>query len=63
MLTKAGKSHNSLVHAPSGRLWLSLFHRIPKGQMIHIPILAGNTDTEIWGEDTGEFKYVKSTNR
>jgi hypothetical protein len=29
--------------------------------MIHIPILAVNTDTEIWGEDAREFKYVKST--
>ncbi|KAJ7896689.1 cytochrome P450 [Mycena olivaceomarginata] len=41
-IDKAGKSHNSLL--------------IPKGQMIHIPILAVNTDTEIWGEDAREFK-------
>ncbi|KAJ6543029.1 cytochrome P450 [Mycena capillaripes] len=39
---KEGKSHDSLP--------------IPKGQMIHIPILAVNTDKEIWGEDAGEFK-------
>ncbi|KAJ7246829.1 cytochrome P450 [Mycena haematopus] len=29
---------------------------IPKGQRIHIPILAINTDKEIWGEDAGEFR-------
>ncbi|KAJ7899843.1 cytochrome P450 [Mycena leptocephala] len=29
---------------------------IPKGQIIHIPILAVNTDKEIWGDDAGEFK-------
>ncbi|KAJ7701307.1 cytochrome P450, partial [Mycena olivaceomarginata] len=40
---KAGKSHGSL------------FVRF-LGQTIHIPILAGNTDTEIWGEDAREFK-------
>ncbi|KAJ7115353.1 cytochrome P450 [Mycena epipterygia] len=33
---KAGKSHDSLL--------------IPKGQMIHIPILAVNRDKEIWGK-------------
>ncbi|KAJ7488422.1 cytochrome P450 [Mycena latifolia] len=37
-----GNSHDSLP--------------IPKGQMIHIPILAVNTDKEIWGEDADEFK-------
>ncbi|KAJ7473951.1 cytochrome P450 [Mycena latifolia] len=37
-----GNSHDSLP--------------IPKGQMIHIPILAVNTDKEIWGEDANEFK-------
>jgi hypothetical protein len=26
--------------------------------MIHIPILAINTDKELWGEDAAEFKYV-----
>jgi hypothetical protein len=31
--------------------------------MIHIPILAGNTDAEIWGEDAREFTYVKSAKR
>ncbi|KAJ7896700.1 cytochrome P450, partial [Mycena olivaceomarginata] len=41
-IDKAGKSHDSLL--------------IPKGQMIHIPILAVNTDTDIWGEDACEFK-------
>ncbi|KAJ7671617.1 cytochrome P450 [Mycena polygramma] len=29
---------------------------IRKGQMIHIPILAVNTDKEIWGPDAAEFK-------
>ncbi|KAJ7230274.1 cytochrome P450 [Mycena pura] len=37
-----GKEHDSLV--------------IPKGQIIHIPILAVNTDKEIWGPDAAEFK-------
>ncbi|KAF7378375.1 hypothetical protein MSAN_00263800 [Mycena sanguinolenta] len=37
-----GNSHDSLP--------------IPKGQRIHIPILAINTDKEIWGEDAGEFR-------
>ncbi|KAJ7430212.1 cytochrome P450 [Mycena galericulata] len=37
-----GKSHESLL--------------IPKGQIIHIPILAVNTDKEIWGEDAMVFK-------
>ncbi|KAJ7770516.1 cytochrome P450 [Mycena metata] len=27
-----------------------------KGQIVHIPILAVNTDKEIWGEDAAEFK-------
>lgn len=26
--------------------------------MIHIPILAVNTDPEIWGQDAAEFKWV-----
>ncbi|KAJ7926750.1 cytochrome P450, partial [Mycena leptocephala] len=39
---REGKSHDSLL--------------IPKGQMMHIPILAVNTDKEIWGEDATEFK-------
>ncbi|KAF7364361.1 hypothetical protein MSAN_01096500 [Mycena sanguinolenta] len=29
---------------------------IPKGQRIHIPVLAINTDKEIWGEDASEFR-------
>ncbi|KAJ7498084.1 cytochrome P450 [Mycena galericulata] len=41
-IDKEGKAHNSLP--------------IPKGQMMHIPILAVNTDKEIWGEDAFEFK-------
>ncbi|KAF8202807.1 cytochrome P450 [Mycena galopus ATCC 62051] len=41
-IDKEGKSHNSLL--------------IPAGQMIHIPILAINTDKDIWGEDAAEFK-------
>ncbi|KAJ7473713.1 cytochrome P450 [Mycena galericulata] len=40
-IDKHGKSHGSLP--------------IPKGQIMHIPISAVNTDTEIWGEDAGEF--------
>lgn len=32
---------------------------IPKGQIMHIPILAVNTDKEIWGDDAAEFKYVE----
>ncbi|KAF7331414.1 Cytochrome P450 [Mycena kentingensis (nom. inval.)] len=39
---KQGNVHSNLV--------------IPKGQMIHIPLLAVNTSTEIWGEDALEFK-------
>ncbi|KAJ7750028.1 hypothetical protein B0H14DRAFT_3166951 [Mycena olivaceomarginata] len=31
-------------------------YAISKGQMIHIPILAINTDKEIWGEDAREFE-------
>jgi cytochrome P450 len=41
-IDKEGKSHDSFP--------------IPKGQLIHIPILAVNTDKEIWGEDAAEFK-------
>ncbi|KAJ7735826.1 cytochrome P450 [Mycena maculata] len=41
-IDKTGKSHDSLP--------------IPKGQIIHIPILAINTDPEIWGEDAAEFR-------
>ncbi|KAJ7343735.1 cytochrome P450 [Mycena albidolilacea] len=41
-IDKEGKAHHSLP--------------IPKGQMIHIPILAINTDKELWGEDAAEFK-------
>ncbi|KAF7364360.1 hypothetical protein MSAN_01096400 [Mycena sanguinolenta] len=37
-----GNSHDSLP--------------IPKGQRIHIPIVAINTDKEIWGEDASEFR-------
>ncbi|KAJ7606355.1 cytochrome P450, partial [Mycena polygramma] len=39
---KAGTLHDSLP--------------LRKGQMIHIPILAVNTDKDIWGEDATEFK-------
>ncbi|KAJ6555951.1 cytochrome P450 [Mycena capillaripes] len=38
----AGKSHDTLF--------------IPKGQIIHLPMLAVNTDPEIWGDDAAEFK-------
>ncbi|KAK7000537.1 cytochrome P450 [Favolaschia claudopus] len=41
-IDKDGKSHDSLA--------------IAKGQMIHVPILAINTDPEIWGDDAAEFK-------
>ncbi|KAJ7241311.1 cytochrome P450 [Mycena haematopus] len=41
-IDKDGNAHDSLP--------------IPKGQRIHIPILAINTDKEIWGEDAGEFR-------
>ncbi|KAJ7447527.1 cytochrome P450 [Mycena galericulata] len=41
-IDKDGKSYNSL--------------HVPKGQTIHIPILAINTDTELWGEDAKEWK-------
>ncbi|KAJ7695885.1 cytochrome P450 [Mycena olivaceomarginata] len=41
-MDKDGISHDSLT--------------IPKGQIIHIPILAINTDREIWGQDATEFK-------
>ncbi|KAJ7120752.1 cytochrome P450 [Mycena crocata] len=37
-----GNSHDSLP--------------IPKGYMLHIPILAVNTDPAIWGSDAAEFK-------
>ncbi|KAJ7442709.1 cytochrome P450 [Mycena galericulata] len=40
-IDKQGKSHGSLP--------------IPKGQVMHIPILAVNTDKEIWGDGAGEF--------
>ncbi|KAJ7659181.1 cytochrome P450 [Mycena polygramma] len=39
---REGKTHSTLL--------------VPKGQMIHIPILAVNTDRDIWGEDATEFK-------
>ncbi|KAJ6455958.1 cytochrome P450 [Mycena vitilis] len=29
---------------------------IPKGQIIHMPILSVNTDPEIWGDDAAEFR-------
>ncbi|KAJ7447787.1 cytochrome P450 [Mycena galericulata] len=41
-IDKEGKAYDSLP--------------IPKGQMMHIPILAVNTDKETWGEDALEFK-------
>ncbi|KAJ7480949.1 cytochrome P450 [Mycena latifolia] len=39
---KTGKAYDSLP--------------IPKGQVMHIPILAVNTDPEIWGPDAREFR-------
>ncbi|KAJ7138856.1 cytochrome P450 [Mycena filopes] len=42
IVDEQGKSHDSLP--------------ISKGQLVHIPILAINTDKEIWGEDAQEFK-------
>ncbi|KAJ6467583.1 cytochrome P450 [Mycena vitilis] len=41
---REGKTHNTLLQV------------VPKGQMVHIPILAVNTDTDIWGGDATEFK-------
>ncbi|KAJ7622150.1 cytochrome P450 [Roridomyces roridus] len=41
-IDKDGKEHYSLP--------------IPQGQIIHIPILAINTDKEIWGDDAEEFR-------
>ncbi|KAJ6512535.1 cytochrome P450 [Mycena sanguinolenta] len=41
-IDKTGKSHDSIP--------------IHKGQIVHIPILAINTDEEIWGHDAAEFK-------
>ncbi|KAJ7452640.1 cytochrome P450 [Mycena latifolia] len=41
-IDKAGNAHDSLP--------------IPKGQVIHLPILALNTDMDIWGPDAGEFR-------
>ncbi|KAJ7676712.1 cytochrome P450 [Mycena polygramma] len=35
---------------------------IPKGQVIHMPILSVNTDPEIWGDDAAEFKPQRWTN-
>ncbi|KAJ7177114.1 cytochrome P450, partial [Mycena filopes] len=40
-IDRQGNSHNTLP--------------ISKGQMIHVPILAVNTDKEIWGADAHEF--------
>ncbi|KAJ7132532.1 cytochrome P450 [Mycena epipterygia] len=45
-IDKAGTSHDTLP--------------IPKGQMIHIPIWAVNTDKEIWGEDPNEFMFSRA---
>ncbi|KAF7333878.1 Cytochrome P450 [Mycena venus] len=41
-IDKDGRSHDSLP--------------IPKGQILHVPIWAINTDKEIWGEDADQFK-------
>ncbi|KAJ6518172.1 cytochrome P450 [Mycena vitilis] len=38
---RLGKTHNTIP--------------IPKGQMLQIPILAVNTDKDIWGQDAAEF--------
>ncbi|KAJ6475991.1 cytochrome P450 [Mycena vitilis] len=35
---------------------------IPKGQVIHMPILSVNTDPEIWGDDAAEFKPERWAN-
>ncbi|KAJ7664256.1 cytochrome P450 [Mycena rosella] len=47
-IDKEGISHDSLP--------------MRKGQMIHIPILAVNTDPEIWGADAAEFKPERWNN-
>ncbi|KAJ7684337.1 cytochrome P450 [Mycena polygramma] len=41
-IDKAGNAHDTLM--------------IPKGQIIHMPILSVNTDPEIWGDDAAEFR-------
>ncbi|KAJ7699206.1 cytochrome P450 [Mycena rosella] len=41
-IDKSGKAHDSLP--------------IRKGQVIHVPILAINTDKNIWGPDAGKFR-------
>jgi cytochrome P450 len=63
---KSGKSYESLPYVPSlhasaildsdAAHCVGFSLRISKGQMIHLPILAINTDPEIWGEDAAEFK-------
>ncbi|KAJ7678518.1 cytochrome P450 [Mycena rosella] len=46
-IDKNGREHDSLLQHS---------RRIPKGQIMHIPILAVNTDKDIWGEDADQFK-------
>jgi hypothetical protein len=40
---------------------LTSVYSIPKGQTIYIPILAINTDKDIWGPDAKEWKCVSVT--
>ncbi|KAJ6477921.1 cytochrome P450, partial [Mycena vitilis] len=47
-IDKTGEAHDTL--------------HIPKGQVIHVPILSVNTDAEIWGADAAEFKPERWTN-
>lgn len=43
-------------HRTQGHMfWL---HRVKKGTMVLIPILAVNRDKSIWGQDSMEFMYV-----
>ncbi|KAJ7289521.1 cytochrome P450 [Mycena rebaudengoi] len=44
-IDRKGRSHDNLP--------------IAKGQIIHVPILAVNTDKEIWGDDANEFNPAR----
>jgi hypothetical protein len=60
MLTKKAKHTTTYRNLPILFMRLEKYDKatlsIPKGHIIHIPILAVNTDKEIWGDDAGEFK-------
>ncbi|CAK5284492.1 unnamed protein product [Mycena citricolor] len=61
-----GISHETLPFVPtiflSENMWYSYpkkSTRIRRGQLVTIPILAINTDEEIWGEDALEFRFAR----